>query len=215
MSTKNRILDTAERLFAHHGVEATSLRAITAEAGVNLAAVNYHFQSKDALLHAVIARRLNPVNQQRLAMLDVCEAEAGAGPLHLDRLVDALLRPVMEMLRGEGKEFAPMMSRIFTESSDLTEKVFQKHLAHVSARFFPAFERALPEIPREELFWRMWFMMGAVSHTIGGAKVLRGISGGECDPSDVESMIRRLESFVLAGLKAPVPVPVEVEHAAR
>jgi AcrR family transcriptional regulator len=213
MTTKDRILDTAERLFAHRGVEATSLRTITAEAGVNLAAVNYHFQSKETLMHAVIARRLGPVNQQRLAMLDKCEAAAGNGPLPLDEVLDALLRPVVEMMRSPAKEFAPMMSRIFTESSDLTERVFAQHLAHVSARFFPAFERALPDLPRKELFWRLLFTMGAVAHTIGGAKVLRVLSGGECDPSDVEGMIRRLEAFLSAGLQAPVPV--EVEHAVR
>ena len=82
MNTKTRLLDTAERLFAHHGIEATSLRTITAEAGVNLAAVNYHFQSKEALMHAVIARRLDPINQRRLAMLDAYEAEAGAVGAH-------------------------------------------------------------------------------------------------------------------------------------
>src|SRR5215472_3794191 len=100
MNTKTKILNTAERLFAHHGVEATSLRAITAEAGVNLAAVNYHFQSKEALLHAVIARRLDPINQRRLAMLDACEGAAGDGPLPPAQVLDALLRPVLEILSG-------------------------------------------------------------------------------------------------------------------
>jgi AcrR family transcriptional regulator len=213
MNTKTRILDAAERLFAHRGIEATSLRTITAEAGVNLAAVNYHFQSKEALLHAVIARRLDPINETRLGMLDACEKEAGDGPLPLDRVLHALLGPIFDVLSGPGKEFAPMMSKILTESSDLTEKVFQKHLAPVSARFFPAFERAIPHLPRAELFWRMLFVMGTVAHTIGGAEVMRAISGGLCNPSDVKGTIRRLESFLIAGLQAPVPV--EVQHAAH
>ena len=211
MNTKTRLLDTAERLFAHHGIEATSLRTITAEAGVNLAAVNYHFQSKEALMHAVIARRLDPINVRRLAMLDACEAEAGPGPLPLDKLIDALLRPMFEMLSGPAREFAPMMSRIFTESSDLTEKVFNNHMSHVLTRFFPALERAIPHLPRTELMWRMQFMMGAVAHTVGGARVLHVLSRGKCDPSDVEGTLRRLESFLLAGLRAPVPA--EVQHA--
>jgi AcrR family transcriptional regulator len=211
MNTKTRILDTAERLFAHHGIEATSLRTITAEAGVNLAAVNYHFQSKEALMHAVIARRLDPINQRRLAMLDAYEAEAGGAPVPLNQLLDAMLRPIFEMLSSPGKAFAPMMSRIFTESSDLTEKVFQKHMAHVLVRFFPALERALPHLSRTELLWRMQFMMGAVAHTIGGARVLEVLSGGLCDSSDVEGILHRLESFLLAGLQAPVSA--EVRHA--
>lgn len=104
-----------------------------------------------------------------------------------------------------------MMSRIFTESSEVTAKVFEKHLAHVSVRFFHAVGRALPGIPQTELVWRMLFMMGAVAHTVGGANVLRVISGGQCDPSDTEGTLRRLEAFLLAGLQAPLPV--EVEHA--
>src|SRR5215472_3578898 len=108
MNTKTKILNTAERLFAHHGIEATSLRAITAQAGVNLAAVNYHFQSKEALLHAVIARRVEPMNQKRLALLDASEAEAGPGPLPLEKVLDAFLRPVFEVLSGQAREFTPM-----------------------------------------------------------------------------------------------------------
>lgn len=211
MTTKTRILDAAERLFAHHGIEATSLRTITAKAGVNLAAVNYHFQSKEALLHAVIARRLDPINQKRLAMLDASEAAAGDSPVPVEQLLAALLRPILEVLAGPACEFAPIMSRIFTESSDLTERVFKKHLAHVFARFFPAFQRALPDLSQTELLWRMQFMMGAVSHTVGGAAVLRVLSGGLCDPSDVDGTVRRLEAFLLAGLRAPVPA--EVQHA--
>ena len=81
MNTKDRILDSAERLFARDGFEATSLRAITAEANVNLAAVNYHFQSKEALVQTVIGRRMGPVNAQRLALLDAYEAEASDATL--------------------------------------------------------------------------------------------------------------------------------------
>ncbi|HEY6339983.1 MAG TPA: TetR family transcriptional regulator, partial [Bryobacteraceae bacterium] len=74
--TKTRILDVAERLFGANGFDSTSLRDITAEAQVNLAAVNYHFQSKDSLIDAVIARRIEPVNRKRMEMLD----KAGQNP---------------------------------------------------------------------------------------------------------------------------------------
>ena len=213
MKTKDRILDAAERLFARNGVEATSLRAITAQAGVNLAAVNYHFQSKESLLHAVIARRLNPVNEKRLAMLDACEEAAGDGPLPLEPLLQALLRPVFEMLSGQAKEFTPIMGRIFTESAELTEQVFQKHLAHVAQRFLPAFQRALPDLPLVELLWRLQFVFGVMSHTMLAGRIVKFLAKGQCDTTDAEGTMKRVETFVLAGLKAPVPV--EVEHAAH
>src|SRR5271156_7232965 len=89
--TKSRILDVAEKLFGINGFEATSLRDITAEAQVNLAAVNYHFQSKDSLIDAVIARRIEPVNRRRYEMLDA----AGLNP-SLDQILTAFLEPVLE-----------------------------------------------------------------------------------------------------------------------
>src|ERR1700730_14909847 len=88
-TTKDRILDAAERLLAKRQFDATSLRAITAEADVNLAAVNYHFQSKDALIRAVIKRRIGPVNVKRLAMLDAIEQAAGDGPLPIGPVIEA------------------------------------------------------------------------------------------------------------------------------
>ncbi|HUJ49611.1 MAG TPA: TetR/AcrR family transcriptional regulator [Bryobacteraceae bacterium] len=210
MTTKDRILDAAERLFARDGIEATSLRGITAEAGVNLAAVNYHFQSKDALVRAVIARRVVPVNQRRLELLEACERAAGDGPLPLEEVLDAFVRPVVEIYAGHAREFVPLMGRIYTEPAEFVEHIFKDHLESVAKRFIRAWERALPDLPRVELMWRLHFSMGALGHTMGASHILRLFSEGECDPSDVEGTLRRLEAYILAGLKAPV---AEVEHA--
>ena len=210
MTTKDRILDAAERLFARDGIEATSLRAITAEAGVNLAAVNYHFQSKDALVRAVIARRVVPVNQRRLELLDACEKAAGDGPLPLECVVDAFVRPVVEIYASRAREFTPLMGRMYMEPADFVEKMYKEHLEPVASRFVQAYERALPELPRVELLWRLYFSIGAMAHTMGAARMLQIFSKGECDPSDVEGTLRRLEAFMMAGLTAPV---AEVEHA--
>jgi AcrR family transcriptional regulator len=210
MTTKDRILNAAERLFARDGIEATSLRAITAEAGVNLAAVNYHFQSKDALVHAVIARRMGPVNDRRLALLDACERAAGDGPLPLDQVLDAFLRPVVEIYGSHAREFTPLMGRLYMEPRDFVEKVYKNHLEPVAERFIRAYERALPGLPRVELIWRMHFSIGALAHTMGGSHMLQILSNGECDPSDVEGTLQRLEAFMIAGLAAPV---AEVQHA--
>src|SRR5882724_9640976 len=86
-ATKARILDAAEALFMEHGFEATSLRSITAAAAVNLAAVNYHFGSKEELFRAVLTRRLDPMNQARVALLDRFEAEAGEVPVSCERIL--------------------------------------------------------------------------------------------------------------------------------
>ena len=125
MTTKDRILDAAERLFARDGFEATSLRAITAEARANLAAVNYHFQSKEALVQAVIGRRMGPVNQQRLSLLDAYEAEAGGDAVPLEKILDAFLRPVIEIAGGHAKEFVPLVGRLYTEPGGFSERLYQ------------------------------------------------------------------------------------------
>src|SRR5258706_10605789 len=92
LDTKQRILDSAERLFAARGVEAASLRTIIADAKVNLAAIHYHYHSKDALLDAVLKRRLEPINRERLALLDAC----GERP-RLEAVLDAFIAPAVRV----------------------------------------------------------------------------------------------------------------------
>jgi AcrR family transcriptional regulator len=213
MTTKDRILNAAERLFARDGFEATSLRAITAEAGVNLAAVNYHFQSKEALVQAVIGRRMGPVNAQRLSLLDAHEAEAGDAPVPLEKIIDAFLRPVLEIVGSHAREFAPLVGRLYTEPGDFSERVFKDQFQALAQRFIPAFRRSLPDLPITELYWRLHFSIGAMAHTMGATTMLRVFSRGLCDPSDAEGTLARMKTFVLAGLTAPVSM--EVQHAAH
>src|SRR5262245_47010693 len=97
VDTKQRILDSAERLFADRGFAATSLRTIIADAKVNLAAIHYHFHSKEALFDAVIARRLEPINRDRLAMLEACERAAGDRPPKLESVLYAFVEPALRM----------------------------------------------------------------------------------------------------------------------
>src|SRR3954453_20324524 len=89
--TKTRILDAAERLFVEHGFEATSLRSLTSAAGVNLAAVNYHFGSKEELFQAVLTRRLDPMNQERIDLLAKVEREGGGKALSCEKILFAML----------------------------------------------------------------------------------------------------------------------------
>jgi len=212
MTTKGRILDAAERLFAQDGIEATSLRAITAEAGANLAAVNYHFQSKEALVNAVIVRRLAPITERRLELLEACERAAGDGAPPLDQVIDAFFRPVVEIFDGHAKEFGPLMGRLYIEPAEFLERLYKDHLEQIAERFLGAYQRALPDLPRVELLWRLHFAMGALAHTMGGIRMLGLISKGECDLSDVEGTLQRLKSFVIAGLTAPV---AEVHYVAH
>jgi AcrR family transcriptional regulator len=219
MTTKDRILDAAERLFARDGFDATSLRAITAEADVNLAAVNYHFQSKEALVQAVIGRRMGPVSVRRLALLDAYEAEAGDAPVPVEKIMDAFLRPVIEMVGSHAHEFVPVIGRLYTEPGEFAARLYKQQFEPLAQRFMPALERALPELPHVELSWRVHFAIGSMAHTMGASKLLLMMSGGAADVSDVEGTLVRMKAFILAGLEAPIPkaapVAVEVQHAVR
>src|SRR5881275_1069976 len=101
--TRRAIMVAAERLFAAHGFRATSLRAITTAADANLGAVNYHFSSKDELILEVLRRRMRPLNSERLALLEQFETEGSGKPVSLERILEALFRPALELIATNGK----------------------------------------------------------------------------------------------------------------
>ncbi len=201
--TKTRILDAAERLLSEQGFAAGSLRAITAAAGVNLGAVNYHFRSKEALIRAVFARRLEPLNRARLAALDACEARAGGRPVPLEELLEAFLEPVMAMGHG-GAPFMRLMGMMYSEPTIDIHRIFSAELGPTVQRFLRAFGRTLPGLPPEELFWRLFFTIGALAQTLAAGGLLRFLSGGRCDPTDFAGAKTRLIRFSAAGLGARV-----------
>ncbi len=208
MDTKQRILDAAEQLFAEHGFDGASLRSITSRARVNLAAVNYHFKSKEALIQEVLARKLGPLNRQRLELLDAYEAEAGLRPVALEKLVHAMVGPMLcppADSAGAGVTFGTVMGRVYLERNAKLQHLIVAQLQGVIRRFAGALRRALPDLPPEELYWRMFFTMGTVSHTLAAPGMLALISDGACDPSDPDATLRRLTTFIVAAFRAPLP----------
>ena len=192
VDTKTRILDAAERLFGEGGFDATSLRDITAAAQVNLAAVNYHFQSKDSLIDALIERRIQPINRRRLEMLEA----AGRSP-SVEQIVEAFLSPV---LMQDVSAAVPLVGRVLSNPNLFIERVYKKHLVQVVERFSAAIGKALPKLPPEERFWRLHFMAGSMSHVLALSSVLPLMSG---QPLDRAALMSRLVSFIAAGLRAP------------
>ena len=196
MTTKEKILDTAEQLFAEHGYSATSMRQIIAAAEVNLAAIHYHFGSKEELLDAVVHRRAEPVNADRLARLDAAQANGG-GPPAVDQVLEALLRP-MAAVAIRNRQFVRFMGRVHTEG--LLPQVARKHFGLMMVRFVEALHAALPELPEPELRWRVHFMMGAIAHTM--CQSPEGLNVLEPD-SGFDQRIDRLKRFLAAGFRAP------------
>ena len=202
--TKDRLLDAAEELFSDRGIDATSLRAVTSAAGVNLASVNYHFESKDGLVRSVFLRRLEPLNNERLELLDALEITAAGTAIELEAILDAWVLPALRMGQSpEGKRFKRLLGRIYSEPGDSLQTLLRELFGEILQRFSAAIGRTLPELSAEELMWRVHFMLGAMIHTVADQPSIRAFSGGLCDPSDIEGVRRRLIDFVAAGLRSP------------
>lgn len=208
--TRTRILDAAERLFAAHGFEATTMRMITGSANANLASVNYHFGTKEALIEEVFRRRLGLLTGQMVARLDELEAIAAGAPLRPSKIVEAFfgeaLRAASDETRG-GKVFMRLFGRTLTEPSEFVRGFLKREYAVAVRRYKTALFRALPNVPHEDVVWRLHFMLGATAHAIAGSDALNLIGDELIAADDADTLYVRLMSFLLGGLRAPLTLP--------
>lgn len=210
--TRERILDAAERLFMAHGYEGTSMRQITGEAGVNLAAVNYHLGSKEALVQEVFRRRLDWLNDERIRVLNAMEAEADGKPLKPSQIVDGFFGTLLRMADDErrgGITFLRLLGRMLTDPSEFIRAFFAHEYSEVIDRYKEALFKALPDVPKAEIVWRFHFMLGATSYAIAGTDALRVVTDWQIEEADatdrLDRLVPRLMSFLLGGLRAPLP----------
>jgi AcrR family transcriptional regulator len=199
-STKERILTAAESLFAQRGFEGASLRQLTAAAGVNLAAVNYHFGSKDNLVEEVFKRRLDQLNARRLAAL---KQVAGQPETALEDVLEAFIRPALDLSHdGGGSLFMRVLARAFAEHDDSLRKFLSENYGHVMRQFTAEFARLLPDLSKEELYWRIDLVTGALTHAMSGFGMIQRKS----DVSETihrEHTVAHLVRFSAAGLRTP------------
>ncbi len=209
--TRSRILTAAEGLFADRGFSATSVRMITSRAQVNVAAMHYHFGSKDQLIQELFALRLSPLNRQRLALLGRCHVDADGGVPSLEKILEAFVRPPVQLIsdpeRG-GMRFMQLLSRAFNSPDGAIREMIYVQFAEVIERFSGALGPRLPHLSREEAFWRFHFMVGAMSHTlhvIADWKNLESLFLDVPEPSRVDQVVDRLVTFLAAGFRTPIP----------
>jgi AcrR family transcriptional regulator len=206
VDTRESLLDAAESLFSEHGIQAASLRAITQRAGANLAAVNYHFGSKEGLVRAVFSRRLKPLHEQRLQLLTACDLEAADG---VEQVLHAFLAPLLRMAREqpEGvRGFGRLMGRAFSEPAEEVRAMVGEELTATVEPFMAALKRVVPGLPEPELLWRFHFAAGAMGHTVSCGYLLEKLSQGACHSGNPDVALRYLVPFLAAGLRAPADV---------
>jgi AcrR family transcriptional regulator len=204
--TKTRILDAAEILFAENGYKRTSIKALACRARVNLAAVNYHFGSKHALMEKVIERRLTMINDLRMERFQQIEAEAAGSdcPPSVPALLRAFIEPVFtvtDTLKKEGS-FLLIEGRAFAETDPAIREIFIRHFKPAFTRLSGLMQAALPELSAPVLRWRLHFAIGAFDHTLKvcGSRPVPGFFPPVEQPGMVVS---RLVAFLAHGMTAP------------
>ena len=199
--TKTKILEVAEELFGDQGLDRVSIRDITEAADVNLAAVNYHFGSKEVLIEAVFERRLTPLNEARLRALDKVEQLAGEKPLRVEQILEAFIRPAVECGASSPKNglaFSRLLGRCLAETRPEVEAFLRKQFNPLIARFEAAFIKALPHLTAAEIFWRMKFTFGALHHWL----LTRNKFVPPCaEGTTPEDQVKKLIAFTSAGFQ--------------
>ena len=199
--TRGAIVAAAERLYADRGFGDVTLRDIVAEANVNLAAVNYHFGSKDELIAELFVTRSLALNRERLRELRAAE-ERGGGHADISDILRALVGPTLRGCLGPDNQrstAARFMIRVSIESVPPIRRIRNREIDHLR-KFITAMRRSLPDRSDVELYWGLHFALAMAQQTVRDSERLAKLSEGKCDVDDVEGVITRVVSVAVTGL---------------
>ncbi|MBP8741568.1 MAG: TetR family transcriptional regulator [Pseudoxanthomonas sp.] len=201
-STKDRILGAAEELFAQHGFAATSLRQVTGLAAVNIAAVNYHFGSKENLVNEVFRRRMDEMTARRLQQLEAAQREH---PGELEPVLAAFIEPALALAqdRNGGGAFVRVIARAYAEHNESLRRFLSDQYGHVLRHFGKALAACLPGIDKDSLYWRLDFLAGALTYAMSDFGMIKRPSGAS-EAAHRARAARELIRFAAAGLQAPL-----------
>ena len=198
-STKDRILGAAEELFAQHGFAATSLRQVTGLAAVNIAAVNYHFGSKENLVNEVFRRRMDEMTARRLQQLETAQREH---PGQLEPVLAAFIEPALALAqdRNGGGAFVRVIARAYAEHNESLRRFLSDQYGHVLRHFGKALAACLPGIDKDTLYWRRDVLAGALTYAMSDFGMIKR-PGGTSEAAHRARAARELIRFSAAGLQ--------------
>ena len=199
--TGARILITAESLFAQHGFNGISLRQITARAGVNLAAVNYHYSDKRSLCRDILIYRLREVNRVRLDNLSQAEARGSIVPL--GEIIEIMARPLFQPGSDPTAYNAAsirLLGRIIAEPLSFTAEIVTTELQPVMTRFGQAIRRHVPGLSPPDFLWRFSLVIGAMHQAMATLHYMKTLTNGICRNDDFEGARRNFTTFALRAL---------------
>lgn len=193
------IMDAAERVFADLGFEGATTRGIADEAGVNLGLIHYHFQSKESLFEQVVARHASQVNDRRRELLT---AVLDDGPVTLEAILEALMRPTIELSAGDGQHYSRIIVQIASGTDDRSVALTSRNFDAIAQEFIAALQAHVGGLDRENA---VWAYMNAIS--VGMLMIARtgrvgALSDGLCSEESTEASIQRVVRYLAAGTRA-------------
>ena len=194
--TREKILDAAETLFIEKGFSATSLRAIAERASVNLAATNYHFGNKEGLFAAVFHRRIQPINQERLRLLQAITTNSQR-PADVRSILEAFFAPFVTQPMHLDSHIPALVGRLHSEPGSMSKNIVDNEFSEVAITFQAAFRQVLPGVTEESLQWRFHFMVGSMIHLLQYQAPL----GSQGTKTSLREAIPELIAFVEHGLR--------------
>lgn len=201
--TQIKLIEAAEVEFADHGFEGASIRKITARAGANVAAINYHFGSKETLFIEMVRYRLEPINSLRVRMLKQAMADANGAALPISQIVDITVRPLITSFVESGEDqlhFMRAMGRGFSEESRFTETLYKDILAELIALVSQALRQSLPDLPPHEVSVCQHFLGCSLSGAMMQYQRFSHLLGSAGSANAMEAMTDRLIAFITGGI---------------
>jgi len=200
--TRERILRTAERMFAERGFNGVSVRELAAAAQVNIASIGYHFESKEGLLSEVYRRHCEPMIAERLRGLEA--ATRLRGKAKVAAIIAAFVRPALQQVDIEdGATFMRLRAVLSGENSELLEKLVAENFDQSSTAFIDQLCECLPHLSRTDVCWRFHFLLGAIYYTAAGPHRITAFSHGRCDPANTADVIEELVPFMTRAFYGP------------
>ena len=219
-STRESLIESAERLFAARGFDGVSVRDIANDAKVNSALVGYYFGGKQGLLAEVYTRHCAPLKNERERLLASYSADRRVPTL--EEVLNAFIRPSLEGTPDDDGRptFLRLRAILSAENSSLLEQLVAENFDDSTKIFVKALSRCLPELSREDVLWRFHFLLGSIYYTATGPQRIKILSKGKCNPADPAETTRELIAFTAAGFRAPSaavkpPVPKKRVSAKR
>ncbi|MDA8806410.1 TetR family transcriptional regulator [Opitutales bacterium] len=202
LATRRRLIDATARLFAEHGYNGLTMRSVAQEADANLAAANYHFGSKDALVLEMLSERIQPINKRRLALLEEAKRRNGKLAPSAHEIFHSLIFPIGEEIARSSKSrwsLAQLVARTFTEPVYFIERMHQKFFSQIAKLYHQELSLAFPNVPTKEIHWHLHLAVSSMLGALAQHRRLRDFTEGVCSEEEVGEMINRLIRFVTHG----------------